>query len=228
MFDGDAAWPELGELWAWREETEATIVGVAPAYLMACRKAGVQIPRGRLRDARHRRLAAPGRGLRLRLRAARARRPADQRQRRDRRLQRDRLRLPDAAGRTAARSPGAAWASTPPRSTSTATRSSASSGELVIRQPMPSMPVTFWGDDGRREVPRRLLRRLPGRVAPRRLGAVLRGGHVHRHRPLGRDAQPRRCPHGDERALRGRRGHPGGRGQPRRAHRGRRGRRRAS
>ena len=30
------------------EETEATIVGVAPAYLMACRKAGVQIPRGRL------------------------------------------------------------------------------------------------------------------------------------------------------------------------------------
>ncbi len=42
---------------------------------------------------RHRRLAAPGRGLPLRLRPARARRAADQRQRRHRRLQRDRRRL---------------------------------------------------------------------------------------------------------------------------------------
>ena len=48
LFDGDTAWPELGRLWDVAEETEATIVGVAPAYLMACRKAGVQIPRGRI------------------------------------------------------------------------------------------------------------------------------------------------------------------------------------
>ena len=47
-------------------------------------------------------------------------------------------------------------------------------GELVIRQPMPSMPVAFWGDDGRRALPGRVLRRLPGRVAPGRLGALLR------------------------------------------------------
>src|SRR4051794_33006547 len=44
MFDGDVAWPELGGLWRVAEETEATHVGVAPAYLMACRKAGVRIP----------------------------------------------------------------------------------------------------------------------------------------------------------------------------------------
>jgi acetoacetyl-CoA synthetase len=46
MFDGDTAWPSLGRLWDVAEETEATIVGVAPAYLMACRKAGVRIPKG--------------------------------------------------------------------------------------------------------------------------------------------------------------------------------------
>jgi acetoacetyl-CoA synthetase len=48
MFDGDTAWPSLGRLWDVAEETGATIVGVAPAYLMACRKAGVVIPRGRI------------------------------------------------------------------------------------------------------------------------------------------------------------------------------------
>ena len=32
-------------------------------------------------------------------------------------------------------------------------------GELVITEPMPSMPVCFWGDDGRRALPRELLRR---------------------------------------------------------------------
>jgi acetoacetyl-CoA synthetase len=35
-------------VWDVAEETGATIVGVAPAYLMACRKAGVTIPRGRI------------------------------------------------------------------------------------------------------------------------------------------------------------------------------------
>ena len=128
LFDGDPAWPELGRLWDVAEETEATIVGVSPAYLMACRKAGVRDPEAAgIARARHRRLAAARRGLRLRLRAARPRRPADQRQRRHRRLQRDRLRRPDAARSTAARSRAAASASTPPRSTSTATRSWASS-----------------------------------------------------------------------------------------------------
>src|SRR4051794_29206472 len=48
MFDGDTAWPVLGRLWDVAEETEATTVGVAPAYLMACRKAGVRIPRAKI------------------------------------------------------------------------------------------------------------------------------------------------------------------------------------
>ena len=35
-------------------------------------------------------------------------------------------------------------------------------GELVITQPMPSMPVGFWNDPGRRQVPGELLRHVPG------------------------------------------------------------------
>ena len=102
MLDGDPAWPDLGWQWRVAEETRPTFMGVSPTFLMACRKSGLQP--GRDHDLeldprlRHGRLAAPGRGLPLRLRAARARRPADQRQRRHRRLHRDRRRLAAAAG----------------------------------------------------------------------------------------------------------------------------------
>ena len=77
MLDGDPGWPDLGWQWQIAEETRPTFMGVSPTFLMACRKAGLQPGR----DARpqldprlrHGRLAAPGRGLPLRLRAARAR-----------------------------------------------------------------------------------------------------------------------------------------------------------
>ena len=75
---------------------------------------------------RHRRLAAPGRGLPLRLRPARPRRAADQRQRRHRRLQRDRG-APPCCRSTRARSRAACSASPPMPSTRRASRSSASS-----------------------------------------------------------------------------------------------------
>ncbi|HLH65552.1 MAG TPA: acetoacetate--CoA ligase [Solirubrobacteraceae bacterium] len=42
MLDGDPAWPDLLEQWRLAERYRATVMGVAPAYLMACRKAGVQ------------------------------------------------------------------------------------------------------------------------------------------------------------------------------------------
>ena len=92
------------------------------------------VPQGRHATARaagaaragHRGLAAARRGLRVRLRAARPGRPADQRQRRHRRLQRDRLRRARCCPCTRARSPAAAWASTPRPSTPRAARSSAS------------------------------------------------------------------------------------------------------
>ena len=47
-----------------------------------------------------------------------------------------------------ASSPAAAWAPRSRRSTSRASRSPAQVGELVITEPMPSMPVGFWNDPG--------------------------------------------------------------------------------
>jgi acetoacetyl-CoA synthetase len=42
MLDGDPGWPDLLEQWRLAEELEPTVMGVAPPYLMACRKAGLQ------------------------------------------------------------------------------------------------------------------------------------------------------------------------------------------
>ena len=41
MLDGDPAWPDLLEQWRLAEQFEPTVMGVAPPYLMACRKAGL-------------------------------------------------------------------------------------------------------------------------------------------------------------------------------------------
>jgi acetoacetyl-CoA synthetase len=42
MLDGDPAWPDLLEQWRTAELTQATVMGVSPPYLMACRKAGLR------------------------------------------------------------------------------------------------------------------------------------------------------------------------------------------
>ena len=77
MLDGDPGWPDLLQQWRLAERNRATIMGVSPPFLMACRKAGLEL--GRECDlelpagAVHRRLAAARRGLPLRVRAARTR-----------------------------------------------------------------------------------------------------------------------------------------------------------
>ncbi len=48
MLDGDPAWPDLMEQWRLAEQTRPSVMGVSPAYLMACRKAGLML--GRERD----------------------------------------------------------------------------------------------------------------------------------------------------------------------------------
>jgi acetoacetyl-CoA synthetase len=45
MLDGDPAWPDLLQQWRLAERNRPTIMGVAPPYLMACRKAGLQLGR---------------------------------------------------------------------------------------------------------------------------------------------------------------------------------------
>ena len=41
MLDGDPAWPDLPHQWRLAERNQPTVMGVAPPYLMACRKAGL-------------------------------------------------------------------------------------------------------------------------------------------------------------------------------------------
>lgn len=42
MLDGDPMWPDPGWQWRLAEETRPTFMGVSPAFLMACRKAGLK------------------------------------------------------------------------------------------------------------------------------------------------------------------------------------------
>jgi acetoacetyl-CoA synthetase len=41
MLDGDPGWPDLLEQWRLAEQLRPTVMGVSPPYLMACRKAGL-------------------------------------------------------------------------------------------------------------------------------------------------------------------------------------------
>jgi acetoacetyl-CoA synthetase len=42
MVDGDPTWPDPGWQWRLAEETRPTFMGASPAFLMACRKAGLE------------------------------------------------------------------------------------------------------------------------------------------------------------------------------------------
>ncbi|HWE09857.1 MAG TPA: acetoacetate--CoA ligase [Solirubrobacteraceae bacterium] len=45
MLDGDPAWPDLAEQWRLAERNRPTVMGISPPYLMACRKAGLDLRR---------------------------------------------------------------------------------------------------------------------------------------------------------------------------------------
>ena len=101
MIDGDPAWPDLSRQWQVAAETAAEPDGRQPGVPDGVPQSGpgpARVRPGEHPRHRHRRLAAARRGLRLHLREPRSGRAADQRQRRHRRLQRDRLRRPAAAG----------------------------------------------------------------------------------------------------------------------------------
>ena len=74
-------------------------------------------------------------------------------------------------------------------------------GELVITEPMPSMPVFLWGDEDGSRYRAQLLRDVPGDLAPRRLDRDHLARHGDHLRALGLDHQPGRHPNGDQRDL---------------------------
>ena len=117
---------------------------------------------------------AARRGLPLGGRAVRPGRAAQRRQRRHRRLHRDRAGQPAAAGL------GRRDLRAVPRGRRAGVRREGQRGRRRARRAGHHRADAVdagrvLGRPGRRPLPGHLLRRLPGRVAPRRLGAVLRG-----------------------------------------------------
>jgi acetoacetyl-CoA synthetase len=150
MLDGDPAWPDLGWQWRVAEETQPTFMGVSPAFLTACRKAGVEPGRHDLSSIRI--FGTAGSPL-----------PADGYRYVYEQLGPDvmllngsggtdvctgivggSLMLPVYEGEISGRLLGVAADAFDPEGKPLV----GELGELVITRPMPSMPVGFWGDDG--------------------------------------------------------------------------------
>jgi acetoacetyl-CoA synthetase len=154
LIDGNPLVPDLTQQWRWAEETEATLVGLSPGYVMACRKEGLEP--ARQFDLSHVRqigcAGAPlategyiwlveqlGQGVLLNVGSGGtdvctgivAASPLQ----------------PVYAGEMSGCVLGCAVTAFDPYGNEIV----GELGELVITRPMPSMPVGFWGDqDGRR------------------------------------------------------------------------------
>ena len=139
-----------------RRRAEVSLFGTSAAFLAACMKAGVATGRDARPVAASAAIGSTGSPLAVEVfgwvyDAVKPDVWLASHERRDRRRQRVRRRLP-AAARPRRRAPGARRsARRSRRSTRTAGRSSAQTGELVLTAPLPSMPVFFWNDpDGPR------------------------------------------------------------------------------
>ncbi|MEU6932916.1 acetoacetate--CoA ligase [Streptomyces sp. NPDC046374] len=154
MIDGNPVHPDLREQWRIAAETGATLMGVSPGYLMACRKAGIR-PTEEFDLSRLRQLGAAGSPLA----ADGFRWVAEQFG--------DQVLLNVGCGGTdvctgilqgsplqtvrAGEISGPCLGVAAYAYDSEGERVVGELGELVITEPMPSMPVGFWGDtDGSR------------------------------------------------------------------------------
>jgi acetoacetyl-CoA synthetase len=153
-YDGNPAWPDLGELWRVAAETRATYLGASAPYLMACRKAELEPGRaldlGHLRGVGSTGAPLPATGFRWVRDAVSPSLPVGS------------LSggtdlctgflgpsplVPVWAGEISCRMLGAKVEAFDEDGRSVVGRE----GELVITAPMPSMPVGLWGDpDGSR------------------------------------------------------------------------------
>ena len=151
MLDGDPAWPDLAQQWRLAEQTRPSVMGVSPAFLMACRKGGL----------------APGRDFDLSsirvVPIAGSPLPPEGYDYIYEQLGPDVL-LVNGSGGTdvcsaivsgSALQPvhrgemGGRWLGVDATAFDLDGREVVDElGELVIRQPMPSMPVSFWNDPG--------------------------------------------------------------------------------
>jgi acetoacetyl-CoA synthetase len=154
MLDGDPAWPDLAEQWRLAERNRPVVMGISPPYLMACRKAGLDL-RNDFDLSSIRVLCTAGSPL-----------PADGYRWVYEQLGPDILLINGSGGTDVCTGLVSGCPATPvyEGEISCACLGVAATafdqdgrevvgelGELVVTQPMPSMPVALWGDaDGER------------------------------------------------------------------------------
>ncbi|MDP1820827.1 MAG: acetoacetate--CoA ligase [Acidimicrobiales bacterium] len=164
-FDGDPGWPDLGATWRMAAEQGVTSFGTSAPFLMACRKAGVapgsDVDLSALRSVGSTGAPLPAEGFEWVYEAVRG----------DVVLSSisggtdvcsafvgGSVLLPVRSGVIAARCLGAAVEAFSPSGESLI----GEQGELVITQPLPSMPVAFWGDDDSSRYRSAYFERFPG------------------------------------------------------------------
>ena len=172
LFDGDLAWPDLSALWRLADETGTTYFGASAPFLLACRKAGLEPAKladlSRVRGFGSTGAPLPAEGFRWVYEAVTT----------DGQLNSVSggtdvcsafvgacPLLPVRAGRISGRALGAKVEAFDADGRAVV----GEQGELVLTEPMPSMPVGFWGDVDGSRYRGRLLRGLSRGVAPRRL-----------------------------------------------------------
>ena len=155
LFDGDPGVPDLGELWRLAADTGVDVFGVSAPFLMACRKAGVVPPAHHLRGVGSTGAPLPSDGFRWVHDVVGA----------DVQVQSvsggtdvcaafvgAAPLLPVRAGEISCRLLGVAVEAFDPDGD---VCPPGVQGELVVTEPMPSMPVGFWGDSPNQEQLRR-------------------------------------------------------------------------
>jgi len=166
LFDGDPGWPDLGTLWRMAGDARCTLLGVSAPFLLACRKAGLR-PRQVADLAALTQVGSTGAPL-----------PAEGFRWVYDELGSDVLLssisggtdvctaflgmnplTPVWAGEISRPLLGCAAAAVHPDGSPAPV---GTQGELVITEPMPSMPVGFWGDDDGSRMRAAYFEDLPG------------------------------------------------------------------
>ena len=191
LYDGNPGSPDMGVLWDLAEQTGMTCFGTSAAYIAACMKAEIEPADGRdlSRAAQRRldRLAARARGLRVDLRARRARHVAVLHQRRHRPLHGVRRRRPRPAGLP--RRAAGPLARRARRGVGRGRQRGGRRGRRARDHRADALDAhLLLGRPGRRAAARVLLRDVPGDLAPRRLDPH----HRARHRASSPGARTRR------------------------------------
>ena len=195
MYDGNPAHPDLGGLWRLAERTADDDFGTSAPYLdgLPRRRGVVPAPGatfGRLRAVGSTGSPLPPEGFGWVYEQRRKRHLAVLDERRHGRVHRVRRLCARCCRSTRARC-SAARLGAKVRGLRRGRPSVVDEvGELVITEPMPSMPVGFWNDPDGSPLPGELLRHVSRRLAPRRLDQDHPAGRRGHLRPVGLDDQP--------------------------------------